>query len=121
MGRQSRTAGGGVGVREVEAGRGRKGPLKGRTQGSDRDLGARQGLQRGGQPDKGTDVTCLTQGTPCGHPAREVSTEEWWRPADGGDVQVDGCSAPRRFGGEKRVQRGSKAASKGEIWESNRS
>ena len=46
---------------------------------------------------------------------REGIEEEWWRPADGRAIQVDGCSAPGRVGGEKHVQRESEATSKGGI------
>ena len=53
MGRWSRPAGRGAGVRATEAGRGRKGTLDGRTLGADRDLGAGQGRKRGGKTDKG--------------------------------------------------------------------
>ena len=38
----------------------------------------------------------------------------------GGAVQVDGCPAPGRVGGEKQVQRESEAELKGERWGSNR-
>ena len=41
-----------------------------------------------------------------------------WRPADGGDVQVDGSSAPRRVGEEKQVQERSGAALSGDRWRS---
>ena len=57
----------------------------------------------------------LAQGT------RGGSTDEQWRPEVGGAVQGGGSSTPGRVGGDKRVQRESKAASKGEIWQSNRS
>ena len=40
--------GGGEGVQMIEAGRGRKGPSDGIKTGSDRDLGAGRGQQRGG-------------------------------------------------------------------------
>ena len=39
---------------------------------------------------------------------------------DGGAVQVDGRSAPGRFGVEKRVRREGEAVPKGEKWGSNR-
>ena len=47
----------------------------------------------------------LAQGTPWGRPAREGSADKQWRQAGGGAVQVDGRSAPRGVGGEKRAQR----------------
>ena len=41
-----------------------------------------------------------------GLPSREESVDEWWRSAGGGAVQVDGRSAPGRYGGgEKRMLR----------------
>ena len=35
-----------------------------------------------------------------GRPAWEGSADERWRPAGGGIIQVDSCSAPRRDGGK---------------------
>ena len=61
------------------------------------------------------------RGTTWGLPEMKGSTYERWRPTGGGAVQVDGCSAPRQVGVEKRVQRESEVASKGEIWGSDRS
>ena len=63
----------------------------------------------------------LSQGNPCGHPAREGSADKRWRPAGGCAVQVDCCSAPGRVGVEKRLQRVNKALLKGERWGSDRS
>ena len=42
----------------------------------------------------------LSRGTPCCHPAREGRANERWSPAGGVVVQVDGHSAPRKYGGE---------------------
>ena len=63
----------------------------------------------------------LAQGIPCGRPARKISADEWWRPAGGGAVKLDGHSAPGRVGGKKRMLRESTAASKGERWGGDRS
>ena len=63
----------------------------------------------------------IMRGTLCGHPEREGIADEWWRPAVGGAVQVDGRSAPGQVVGGERLQRESKAASNGEIWGSDRS
>ena len=103
LGRRSRPTGGGADVRSMEAGRGRKGTSDGITPGDDRDLRAGQGWKRGGKHTR--DIRHrLAQRTPCGRPAREVSTDERWRLVGGGAVQVDGRSAPRQVGGEKRVK-----------------
>ena len=59
---------------------------------------------KGGQPD-GVRQSRLAQGTPLGCPEWEGSADEWWWPAVGSAVQVDGRSAngqDRR--GEKQVQ-----------------
>ena len=60
---------GGSDVRVTEAGIGRKGPLDGRTPGTDRDLGTGRGRQR--EVNRTRDGSHrLAQGTPCGRPAR---------------------------------------------------
>ena len=48
--------------------------------------------------------------------AGEESAYERWRPAGRGAVQVDGRSAPGKYGGEKRVQREREAALKTKRW-----
>ena len=91
-------------VRAVELVRRRKRPLDGRTPGADMYLGSCQGRKM--------EKTCTRDGShrlawkiPCGLSAREEISDKRWRPVGGGTVLVDGCSAPRRVGGENRVQR----------------
>ena len=120
LGLWSRPAGGGEDVQAMEAGRERKGTLGRRTPGSDRDLGACRGCQRGGNQ-KRYGSHRLVPGNPWGLTARDGSADKRWRPAGGFAIQVDGRSAPRRFGGEKRVQRETEVALKGERWGRNRS
>ena len=63
----------------------------------------------------------IAQITPCGLPERERRSDEQWRPEGGGAVQVDGRSAPRQVGGEKRVKKESEVSPKGERWRRNMS
>ena len=81
-------------MRGKEAGRGRKGPSDLITSWYDRDLGEGQGRQMWGNRTSHSSHS-LVRGTPCGHPAREIRSDERWRLAGGGVVQVDGCFAPR--------------------------
>ena len=78
------------------------------------------GQKRGGKIIRGVSHR-LARGTPWGGPAREGSANERWRLAGGAAIQVDGGSAPGQVREEKRVQRESKVALKGERWGIDRS
>ena len=85
-------------MREMEEDRVSKGTSDRRTPWAYRDLGAGLGWRRGGNRMR-YGRHRLAQVTPCGRPERKVSTDKRWRPAVGGTIQVDVCSAPGRFGG----------------------
>ena len=97
--------GGGVVLRVIESGKGRKGPLYGRTLGSTRTWAQVEDGRGGGQPDGGWQAW-LAKGTSLGHPAWEGSADGHWQPAGGSALKVDSFSATRRERGwKKRMQR----------------
>ena len=49
---------------EIEAGRGREGPMEGRTPGADREMGSGRGRQRGGEWTRETSDTVMRCGNP---------------------------------------------------------
>ena len=101
-------------MRVTDEGRWRKEPSNRITPGADRDLGAGQGLQRGGKQNRDGSHKLKKLKTLC-LPEREGNKDKRWGPEIGGAIPVDGSSMPGQVGEEKQVQKESEAVLKGEI------
>ena len=112
---RGRQGGGGAGVRVVEAGKGRKGPLERITPGANRELGAGRVWQRGGNW-KREGRHRLARGTNwAAQQGRKSETSGGVRQA-GAPSRWTVAPRPVEMGGEKRVQREIEAVSTGERW-----
>ena len=60
-------------------------------------------MKKGGQPDEVSQSQDCTSNS-LGKPAWEGRSDERWRPAGGGAIQVDSCSAPGREVGGARYK-----------------